>query len=111
VFFRTWAIFVVAIKRLSSQKGLTLATLLGLVVAIALMLSIPLYADAVYYRVFREELLEMIFFPGSAAERSPFAFMFRYVGSWHGPVEWEDVQLVDEYFSGPVTSAFPSRLR
>ncbi|MBN1217309.1 MAG: FtsX-like permease family protein [Anaerolineae bacterium] len=102
VLFRTWAIFVVAIRRLLSQKGLNLATLLGLVVAIALALSIPLYADAVYYRIFRKELQEATTSGGYDTGRSPFAFMFRYVGSWQGAVDWADVQPVDQYFSTSV---------
>ena len=56
VLLRAWAIFVVAAKRLFSQSWLALATVLGLVTSVALTMSIPLYADAVYYRVLREEL-------------------------------------------------------
>lgn len=97
VFLRTWAIFVVAAKRLISQRGLALATMLGLIVSVALTMSVPLYTDAVYYRVLREELTGG---QGNPAARPPFAFMFRYIGAWHGPVQWEDVQLLDEYLSG-----------
>ena len=63
----TLAILVIAVKRLYAQKGLTLATLLGLVMTITLTLSIPLYADAVYFRVLREELAH------SSPEQSPTA--------------------------------------
>jgi putative ABC transport system permease protein len=73
-----------------------LATALGLVTAVALTMSIPLYADAVYYRVLREEL--------SGAEgrtsRPPFAFLFHYMGASKGPVEWKDIQPLDAYLSG-----------
>ncbi|MBN1994859.1 MAG: ABC transporter permease [Anaerolineae bacterium] len=111
--FRTWAIFVVALRRLFSQKGLNLATLLGLVVAIALALSIPLYADAVYYRIFRKELQEATTSVGQDTGRSPFAFMFRYVGSWRGPVDWAEVQPVDQYFarSVPPMLGLPEQIR
>jgi putative ABC transport system permease protein len=98
---RIWAIFVIAVKRLWAQKGLALATLLGLVVTIALALSIPLYADAVYFRVLREELSQTTLAVGTTA-RSPFAFMFRYIGAWNGLISLEDVQPVDQYLSGPV---------
>lgn len=101
---RTWAIFVVATKRLLSQRWLALATALGLLTSVALTMSVPLYADAVYYRVLREELSG-----GSPEEQArahpPFAFMFRYLGAWSGPVEWEDVQPVDTYLAGPAGSA------
>ena len=95
---RIWAIFVVTVKRICSQPWLALAAVLGLIVAVALTLSIPLYADAVYYRVLLEELSERQF--GGATRRPPFAFMFQYSGSWAGATEWEDVQPADEYLSG-----------
>ena len=44
---RTWYLLSVAARRLLAQRGLALATLLGLVAAVALTISIPLYADAV----------------------------------------------------------------
>jgi putative ABC transport system permease protein len=100
VILRAWAIFVVATKRLLSQRWLALATVVGLVASVALTMSIPLYADAVYYRVLQEEL------QGDGAEAGasrrfypPFAFMFRYIGAWTEPVEWSEVQQVDEYLS------------
>jgi putative ABC transport system permease protein len=103
---RIWAIFVVALKRLFSQFGLSLATLLGLIVSIALVMSVPAYADAVYYKMLSTGLF------GSAQpnqqeagteNREPFSFMFRYIGSWHEPVEWADVEPVDAFLSGGLT--------
>jgi putative ABC transport system permease protein len=104
ILFRVWAIFAVALKRLWSQKGLNLATLLGLIVVIALTLSIPLYADAIYYRIFRRELHESIMLMGWDTGRSPFAFTFRYIGSWKGVVDWKEIQPVDQYFVQTVPS-------
>ncbi len=98
VFLRVWAVFVVAAKRLFSQRWLALATALGLVASVALMMSVPLYADAVYYRVLRQKLER-------ETERPPFTFMFRYVGAWAGTVQLEDVLQVDEYLS---TTAGPA---
>ena len=98
------AIFTIAIKRLYAQKGLTFATLLGLIVITALMFSIPLYADAVYFRVLREELAQQTSTTGKTSTHSPFTFMFRYIGAWHGLVSWDDVRPVDTYLSGPAAS-------
>ena len=50
------------------------ATSLGLVTAVALTMSVPLYADAVYYRVLREELSGATT-EGGAVTRPPFAFI------------------------------------
>lgn len=91
---RAWSILIVAAKRILSQRWLALATALGLVAAVALTVSVPLYADAVYYRVFRQKLVT-----GRSGNRPPFALMFRYIGAWAGSVEWEDAQPVDEYLS------------
>ena len=99
---RVWAVFIISIKRLYAQKGLTLATLLGLIMTVALTLSVPLYADAVYFRVLQEELSEGSLTLVKANSRSPFTFMFRYIGAWNEPIDLEDLQPVDAYLSGPV---------
>ena len=105
VVLRVWAIVVVAVKRLLSQPWLSLATMVGLIVSVALTVSVPLYADAVYYRVLQEELTGSPDGGESTRMHPPFAFMFRYIGAWTEPVEWEDAQLVDTYLGGPVISA------
>ena len=96
---RIWAVFVVAAKRLLSQRWLALATALGLITTVALTMGTPLYADAVYYRVLREELWER------QRSHPPFAFMFRYIGAWGGSEQWENVQPVDTYLTGPAGAA------
>ena len=55
---RLRAIVVVVAKRIVSQPWLILATILGLVISIALMMSIPLYADAVYHRIFLQNIAD-----------------------------------------------------
>jgi len=97
VIFRAWAIFVVAAKRVLSQPWLALATAVGLVFSVGLTLSVPLYADAVYYRVLREELTQTV--TGEQITRPPFAYMFRYIGAWAGALDWGKVQDADTYFS------------
>ncbi len=84
--------FVVATRRLWSTRWLALAGAVGLLSVVALTLSIPLYADSVYFRILKTEL--------AATEnglRPPFAFMFRYIGSWHGLRELGDVTAVDDF--------------
>ena len=85
---RYTAIITVALKRLFAQRGLALAIMIGLVVSISLIMSIPLYADAVYYRILQDELEAPQTTGG--IQRPPFAYMFRYVGSTYGAKEWED---------------------
>ncbi|RIK43742.1 MAG: ABC transporter permease [Chloroflexi bacterium] len=101
---RTFAIFAVAIRRLLSQRGLALATAAGLVVSIALVMSVPLYTDAVYYEVLKTELSQAQD-ETVALRRPPFAFMFRYVGSLYGLKELDDIEAVDSYLTGEGTAA------
>lgn len=101
---RTFAIFLVATRRLFSQRGLALATALGLVASIALVMSVPLYTDGVYYEILKKELSQATD-ESVALRRPPFAFMFRYVGSLYGLKEWDDIVPVDSYLTGEGTAA------
>ncbi|HRJ42412.1 MAG TPA: ABC transporter permease, partial [Caldilineaceae bacterium] len=100
---RSWAIIVVAVKRLLAQRWLALALMAGLITAIALVMSIPLYADAVYYRILQDELGATN--AGSTVKRPPFAYMFRYLGSTYGTKEWEEMGPLDAYMSGPAADS------
>lgn len=108
---RSLAIFAVAVRRLFSQRGLALATAVGLVASIALVMSVPLYTDAVYYSILQDELSNANE-GDSSLQRPPFAFMFRYVGSLYGMKEWDEIEQADEYLSGPAADALglPHRL-
>lgn len=70
-----------------------LCLLVGLVTAVGLLSSIPLYADAVQHRLLQGELTE------AGTHRPPFSFLWRYVGAWHGAIEWTDYAPLDEYLS------------
>ncbi|MBN1812274.1 MAG: FtsX-like permease family protein [Anaerolineae bacterium] len=96
---RFWAILVVTVKRLISERWLALATALGLIISVALITSIPMYADAIHYRVLLEKLSGEEY-----GHRPPFAFMYRYVGSWAGVVSWEDIKPLDDYITNRVAS-------
>lgn len=86
------AVFAISARRLLHQRGLALSMTLGLVVAVALTVSIPIYSDAVSYRILNDRLY------GDLEDSAPpFSFLFRYVGSWHGYLEWEDCRQADEY--------------
>ncbi len=94
---------VIAWKRLWTQRTLAVSIAVGMVVAVALGTSIPLYADAVNARRLRREL--------ARDGRPPFALLFRYVGAWHGAVSWERYALLDDYLTaqGPATIGLPLR--
>ncbi len=84
-------------KRLWNRRLLMLCLLAGLTAAVGLLASIPLYADAVHHRLLQGELTE------AGTYRPPFAFLWRYVGAWHGDVSWEALAPVDEYLSRQAT--------
>jgi len=50
------AVFRVTLKRLRTQPGITLASICGFTVAVILMETVPLYADAVNFRILQEQL-------------------------------------------------------
>ena len=52
----TRAVVLVAVKRLLAQPLLSLATVVGLTVAVALVLTIPIYSESVAFRVLTERL-------------------------------------------------------
>ena len=93
---RLIAVFTVSLRRLWAQKGLTLATLIGLVVGVALIMAVPLYADAVNFRVLQEQLSR----GADRARKPPFAYLYDYVGAWVGPVTWDATRPLDEYLRG-----------
>lgn len=98
---RVWGILTTIPQRLIAQWGLVLAAIVGLVSSISLILSIPLYADAVYYRILQQDLAET----GNEASiaRPPFAFLFHYYGGWHGNKKWDEIQAVDDYLTSSVS--------
>ena len=96
-----WSTIFVVTRRIISQPGLILATTLGLIIALALMMSIPLYADAVYHRIFLQNIAaaegkEQLADDGALP---PLTFLFRYDGSIHGTIEWEEIQPVHTYIT------------
>jgi putative ABC transport system permease protein len=82
-------------RRLWSHMALMLAIAAGFVVAIALVVSIPVYAEAVGYRILRDELSRT----DTGGTRPPFSFMYRYVGSLTGAIDLADYGKIDSYMN------------
>jgi putative ABC transport system permease protein len=96
---QTWTTTGFALKRLLTQRLLSAAALIGLVIAASFIFSVPLYADAVYFRLFREEL-----FAGdpeklatTPVDYAPLGFTYEQRGVGRGSPQWEDVVKVDDY--------------
>src|SRR5262245_64484007 len=80
-------------RRLWSHIALMLAIAAGFVVAITLVVSIPVYAEAVGYRILRSELSKS----EAGNSKPPFAFMYRYAGAANGVIRWDQYQKLDGY--------------
>ncbi len=106
---RIWAIFAVAAKRLLAQRWLALATALGLVMSVALGLSIPLYADAVYYRVLRQEIWGALNVEDSSD--LPLVLTFLFTGGRNTSLEWEQARPVDDFLSQRAASVLQLPVR
>ena len=80
-----------------AQKWLAIATALGLVVSVALILSIPIYSEGVYQRILNDKMT------GESSlglrEYPPFALMFRFIGGSFQALPWENMGPADSYFS------------
>ena len=90
---RILSLLRIVVRRMTTQPGLVVAKVLGLFVGMMMLLSIPLYTDAVNYRIFSETTLNVPEYPGFP----PFSILVHYVGAWKGEVNYEDIIAIDEY--------------
>ena len=99
---QTWATAGIAFKRLLTQRFLSIAAIVGLMIASGFILSIPLYADATYFRLFREELFagHVTELANHPVDYAPMAFTFAVNAAGRKSPQWQDVVTVDQYLSG-----------
>ncbi len=106
-----WATIGVAFKRLLTQRFLSIAAIVGLMVASGFILSIPLYADATYFRLFREELFagNQAKLANSPVDYAPMAFTFELNVAGQKSPQWKDALKADQYLTGSAlrTIQFP----
>ncbi len=79
--FRIFDSLQLAFERLWNNRVLVLWALVGLTAATTLALSLPIYVDSVDTRLLSAQL-----------PNPPYAFRFRYLGSWQGNIKLDDVQ-------------------
>lgn len=101
----------VAFKRLTTQWILSIAATAGLMIASAMVLSIPLYAEATYFRLLREEILagrerDLATRP---VDYAPLEFLFELKIAGRNSPQWDDVVEVDHFLSNeaPQTIGLP----
>src|SRR5260221_13598821 len=91
--FRVFDPLQLAFERLWNHRVLVVWALVGLTAATTLALSLPLYVDSVDSRLLASRLPD-----------PPYAFRFRYLGSWKGNIKSDDLksataQLYTGFFS------------
>src|SRR5512140_2841219 len=88
---QTWATAGIALKRLLTQRFLSIAAIVGLMIASGFILSIPLYADATYFRLFREELFagRLSELENHPADYAPMAFTFAVNVAGRDSPQWQ----------------------
>ena len=98
---QVWATAGIALKRLLTQRFLSLASIAGLMIASGFILSVPLYADATYFRLLREELLagRELELTQKPVDYAPLSFVFELKAAGRNSPQWQNVVEVDEYLS------------
>src|SRR5512142_677307 len=98
---RIWATAGIALKRLLTQRLLSLASIAGLMIASGFILSVPLYADATYFRLLREEILagNELALTQKPADYAPLAFVFELNAPGRDSPQWKKAADVDNYLS------------
>lgn len=86
-------------RRLWNHRLLMLTLFAGLVVAVGILSSIPLYSEAVHHRLLQGELNEV------GAHRPPFAFLWRYIGTWYGDISLDQFAPPDDYLTRQAPAA------
>jgi putative ABC transport system permease protein len=96
-----WATARIAFKRMLTQRFLSLASIAGLMIASGFILSVPLYADATYFRLLREELLvgREIDLIQKPVDYAPLSFVFEQKAAGRNSPQWQNVEAVDGYLT------------
>ncbi|MBX3051308.1 MAG: ABC transporter permease [Caldilineaceae bacterium] len=89
-----WRIFTLAYRRLQSRLGLTILSLLSVVLAVGMVASIPVFSQGVSYLLLRDELLAL----GKFYHRPPLTTRLYYVAKENAPLSLDDAQALDKTF-------------
>lgn len=84
-------LWISALRRMRANCWLDAAAFGALLLAVALSLAIPLYAEAASLRL----LNQTIQLQEARSGRSAFALLERYLAAWNTPLEWERIPAAD----------------
>ncbi|HLZ08489.1 MAG TPA: hypothetical protein VKT80_07880, partial [Chloroflexota bacterium] len=98
---RYWlSLFTLSISRLRSSPGLSLASLLGLIVAIGIITSVPIFARGVNLVLLRSELATQ----AAASGRPLFALRFYRTSSADSPLNFASYNRLNDYLTSSAKS-------
>ena len=84
-----------AVRRIRSRPGLTLLSLLSIILSVATIVSIPVFSQGVSYLVLQEELKKL----GEITRRPPLAVRFYYVSSTEYSLDLQTVHDLEQRFA------------
>lgn len=84
-------LWISALRRMRANCWLDTAAFGALLLAVALSLAIPLYAEAASLRLLNQTML----LQEARSGRSAFALLERYLAAWNTPLEWERIPAAD----------------
>lgn len=87
-------IITLALRRLRSRLGLTVLSLLSVVLAVGMVASIPIFSQGVSYLLLRDELLAL----GKFYHRPPLTTRLYFVAKENAPLSLEEAQALGETF-------------
>ena len=87
-------ILTLALRRLRSRPGLTILSLLSVVLAVGMVASIPIFSQGVSYLLLRDELLAL----GKFYHRPPLTTRLYFVAKENVPLSLQDAQALGETF-------------
>lgn len=80
-------------RRLWNHRVLMVCLLTGLIAAVGLLSSVPMYADATQNRLLQGELTD------DGTTLPPFAFIWRYIGAWNGDIDADQYRPANTYLT------------
>lgn len=92
--FKIIDIVAFTLERIRQHFTLVLWVLIGIIVAVTLALSLPLYVDAVYSGILESRL-----------DNPPYAYLYRYLGAWEGNISLDELQSADTAIKGQFADA------
>src|SRR5215216_6746915 len=92
-----WAMAGIALKRLLTQRFLSLASIAGLMIASGFILSVPLYPPATYFRLLRDGRLagHETDLTQKPVDYAPLTFVFEQKAAGKNSPQWKNVEKVD----------------